>query len=80
MKESKLLQIEYALDYLDRLKHIEVQKKNEMKDVYCCWVGFVAMFSCGVAKKNKEKKTHMSYGLVMNSCKSSLLQIAFHLV
>jgi hypothetical protein len=51
-----------------------------MKDVYCCWVGFVAMFSCGVAKKNKEKKTHMSYGLVMNSCKSSLLQIAFHLV
>jgi hypothetical protein len=50
-----------------------------MKDVYSCWVGFVAMFSYGVAKKKKKKKL-MAYGLVMNSCKSSLLQIAFHLV
>ncbi len=48
--------MEYALDYLDILKHIQVQKKNEMKDVYSCWDGFVAMFGCGVAKKKQERK------------------------
>jgi hypothetical protein len=29
-----------------------------MKDVYSCWVGFVAMFSYGVAKK-KKNSCHM---------------------
>lgn len=48
--------MEYALDYLKRLKHIQGQKKNEMKDVYSCGVGFVAMFSCGVAKKTRKEK------------------------
>ncbi len=50
--------MEYALDYLDKPKNIQVQKENEMKDVYSCWVGFVAMFSYGVAKK-KKNSCHM---------------------
>ncbi len=56
--------MEYALDYLDKPKNIQVQKENEMKDVYSCWVGFVAIFIYGLEKKKKKKqemkkKTHV---------------------
>jgi len=36
-----------------------------MKDVYSCWVGFVAMFSYGVAKKKKKKKSFLMVFLLI---------------